>query len=97
MVLFWASPIVYSFTFVHDKLHGGLLEQLYLANPVTIAVLGFQKALWAAVWKAPARRRRRRRTTSPCRLVVALFISLVLLWLAQRVFARLQGNFAQEL
>jgi len=29
--------------------------------------------------------------------VIATLGSLVLLWLAQRVFARVEGNFAQEL
>ncbi|MDJ0324892.1 ABC transporter permease [Cryobacterium sp. PH31-AA6] len=95
IVLFWASPIVYSFSFVHDKLNGNWLEQLYLMNPVTLAVLGMQKALWVAG------------TTESdainwppdlgVRLFIALAIGLVLLWLSQRVFSRLQGNFAQEL
>ncbi|NTW42442.1 MAG: ABC transporter permease, partial [Cellulomonadaceae bacterium] len=31
------------------------------------------------------------------RLAIALAVSLVLLWISQRVFARLQGDFAQEL
>jgi ABC-2 type transport system permease protein len=30
-------------------------------------------------------------------LTVALLVSIVLLWVCQRVFARLQSNFAQEL
>ena len=44
LVLFWASPIVYSMGFVHvgDRRH--LLEEIYLANPVTLGVLGMQKA-----------------------------------------------------
>jgi ABC-2 type transport system permease protein len=33
----------------------------------------------------------------PLRLGVALLVSVALLWAAQRVFARLEGNFAQEL
>ncbi len=35
--------------------------------------------------------------TSASALVIALLVGVLLLWLAQRVFARLQGNFAQEL
>jgi ABC-2 type transport system permease protein len=31
------------------------------------------------------------------RLAVVGVLSIALLWLAQRVFARLEGNFAQEL
>jgi len=97
VILFWASPVVYSYTYLHKLLHGNWLEQLYLANPVTSAILGMQQALWSAgdtstgplaqVWP-PA---------LGLRLVITLAVSLVLLWLAQRAFARLQGNFAQEL
>jgi len=94
IVLFWGSPIVYSFSFVHDTLNGGLLEQLYLSNPVTLAILGLQQGLWAGsvdstVSFAPA--------NLSTMLAIALAASLLLLWIAQRVFARLQGNFAQEL
>jgi ABC-2 type transport system permease protein len=97
LVLFWASPIVYPFTFVHQKLHGGLLEQLYLANPVTIAVLGMQKALWAGGLEGSGAQAQVWPDHLGIRLVVTLFISLILLWLSQRAFARLQGNFAQEI
>src|SRR5690606_34604599 len=34
VIMFWTSPIVYSFTFVSNALQGNWLEQLYLANPV---------------------------------------------------------------
>jgi ABC-2 type transport system permease protein len=30
-------------------------------------------------------------------LLLALLVGLVLLWLSQRLFSRLEGNFAQEL
>lgn len=95
MVLFWASPIVYSFSFVHDKLQGNWLEQLYLANPITVAVLGMQRAFWVAGTTE---------STSQnwpddlaIRLWIALGISIVIFWVGQRIFSRIQGNFAQEL
>src|SRR3712207_4267681 len=47
-VLFWFSPVVYSWALVRDTIGGTWLEDLYLANPVTLAVLGMQRALWAA-------------------------------------------------
>lgn len=97
MVFFWASPIVYPFTFVHTAVGGGWLEELYLASPVTLSIIAAQKALWAAgstdvggivqYWPAGLE----------VRLLIALAVSIVLLWAAQRVFSRLQGNFAQEL
>jgi len=90
MILLWASPIVYSWKFV-DKALDGWLQQLYLANPMTQVVLGFQMAFWVAGDGEP--------TPDDLlqRLGVTLAVSILLLWLCQRVFARLQANFAQEL
>ena len=93
-VLFWASPIVYSFSFVHEALQGNWLEQLYLANPVTLSILGMQQGLWAA---GSAQDAYNWPPDLALRLGISLVISAVLLFLAQRVFDRLQGNFAQEL
>lgn len=91
LILFWASPIVYSYKLVHHVLQGNWLESLYLANPVTLVVMGFQKAMWLAadteIWPP----------NLGLRLVIVGLISILLLWVAQRVFARLEGNFAQEL
>ena len=94
-VCFWGSPIVYSFAFVHKEIGGTWLEQLYLSNPVTLSVLGMQKALWLAGTTESTQL-----NWPPdlaLRLWISLGISVVLLWIGQRVFSRLQGNFAQEL
>jgi ABC-2 type transport system permease protein len=56
-------------------------------------VLGLQRGLWSAGAYDPA-------NWPPdlaLRMLIAFAVTLVLLWLSQRVFARLQGNFAQEL
>lgn len=95
--LFWASPIVYSFTFVQRALNGSFLEQLYLANPVTIAIVATQKALWGSGSTASGALAQQWPPDIAIRLLIALAVSAVLLWVSQRVFARLQGNFAQEL
>ena len=91
LVLFWSSPIVYSYELVHETLDGGWLEQLYLANPFTPIVLGFQKAMWVAgenqAWP-PA---------LELRLAIVAIVGVLAVWAAQRVFARLEGRFAQEL
>jgi len=90
MVLFWASPIVYSWKQVSSNLTPALHE-LYLANPITLVVLAFQRSFWTAGANQPFP------PDLDLRLWIALGISLVLLWVCQRVFTRLQGNFAQEL
>lgn len=90
LVMFWASPIVYSYQQVHGILKGGWLEQVYLANPATVIVLGFQKAVWVAGdGQQPG--------DLLLRLGIMAVVGLVILWIGQRVFARLEGNFAQEL
>ena len=91
MVLFWGSPVVYSWRLVSGVVEQGWMEQAYLANPVTVAVLGMQRAVWVAGTEEPFP------PGLGTRLLVMLAIGTVLLWLGQRVFARLEGNFAQEL
>lgn len=94
LILFWASPIVYSVGFVHSAIGGTWLEQIYLANPVTLAVLGMQKAMWIAGSADPAQ------YWPPdlaVHMLIALVVGVLLLWVAQRIFSRLQSNFAQEL
>ncbi|MCC2320201.1 ABC transporter permease [Cellulomonas xiejunii] len=90
MIAFWTSPIVYSWALVSGELSPAL-QQVYLANPITLAIIGFQQTFWVGGDGQPV----------PPHLTEGLLvwfaIGLVMLWLAQRVFVRLQGNFAQEL
>ncbi|WP_187976728.1 ABC transporter permease [Mycetocola sp. JXN-3] len=94
MLMLWASPIVYSWSAVQNVAGNNIFGTLYSANPVTLAVMGFQRAFWpiGATLDTPH---------SPdnllLRLIIALVVGLVALFLAQRVFARLQGNFAQAI
>jgi ABC-2 type transport system permease protein len=87
----WVAPVVYSWSFVAPHLTNVWLSRLYLANPATEAVLGFQRAFWTSG----------KPTDTIAHLAVhmgvTLAVGLVLLWLCQRVFARLEANFAQEL
>ncbi|GIG29928.1 ABC transporter permease [Cellulomonas marina] len=90
MVFFWVSPIVYSWGLVQPRLDGWL-EDLYLANPMALAVMGFQKVFWVAGDGQPVPE------NLLTRLGIAFLVGVVFTFVAQRVFARLQGNFAQEL
>lgn len=87
---FWASPIVYAYKYVATAAPRALLE-LYLANPVTLAVLGFQRGMWAAGVSEPYP------SHLMLRMLIALAVSLLALLAAHRIFIRLEGNFAQEL
>ena len=95
MLLMWFSPIVYSWTFVHDAFVSfGVpwLTEVYINNPVTLAVLGFQMAFWS-----PSSPTAEFPPELMTRMGVSIIFGLLLVWIGQRIFARLQGNFAQEL
>jgi ABC-2 type transport system permease protein len=91
MLLFWASPVVYSWQMVRDLIQNPVALQIYTNNPLTLAILGFQEAFWVAGEDLA------RPEGLLLRMGVALAIGLILLLGAHRVFLRLQGNFAQEL
>lgn len=95
MVLMWASPILYSWGMVRDVVSGTAfpwLLDLYTSNPITLGVIGFQEAIWGTTARGlPIP------DNLMLQLCIASVIGLLCLFGAQRVFARLQGNFAQEL
>ncbi|WDF32401.1 ABC transporter permease [Arthrobacter agilis] len=93
MIATWASPVLYAWTMVRDRLGSTALD-IYLLNPLTIGVESFHFAFWVptaeqtqglppsflSVW-----------------LPIGLAISVILLILGQLLFRRLEGRFAQEL
>jgi ABC-2 type transport system permease protein len=91
-IFFWLSPVVYSFAFVKQIITGFWLE-LYLSNPVTIAIMGFQKFAWRSgnategTWPDDLLQR----------MWITLIFALVFTFLAQRIFSRMQRSIAQEL
>ncbi|MBD8659000.1 ABC transporter permease [Frigoribacterium sp. CFBP 8754] len=94
MLLMWASPIVYSWQMVFSRATEGpwaWVLPLYTNNPITLGILGFHRAFWTA--GGPDQ--------YPdhllLRMCIAIVVGLVALFFCQRVFARLQGNFAQEI
>ena len=92
LLMMWASPIVYAWGMVKDALGPGLLLEIYTNNPVTLAVLGFQRTFWIAghdVVPYP--------DFLMLRLGIAFVIGVILIGVFHRVFAKLQGNFAQVL
>lgn len=91
MLLFWASPVVYSWAMVESIVQSEFWLQVYAANPLTAAVIGFQNAFWVAGEDAP------QPDNLPLRLAISLGVGIVLVLLSHRAFLRMQGNFAQEL
>lgn len=92
LILLWASPIVYAWKVVRDILHPGIWLNIYTNNPITLSVLGFQRAFWTS-GSASA--------VYPDHLMSSMWIAagvgVIAIFLCQQVFARLQGNFAQVL
>jgi len=105
LVWFWFTPIVYQGWLVQQKLAtvtilGVDAWTLYLLNPATVIVLGFQRALYAIVVLGPGK--------DPIlpllslqrqagMLLAELGVSIVLLLLAWRSFFDRSGDFAEEL
>jgi ABC-2 type transport system permease protein len=97
LLWFYMTPILYSIGMVQDKVAsaGTVVEQVFLANPLAIVAFGFQEAIYqhgsfngkSALYSGNILGRE----------LVLIGASVVFLWLAQRIFARAQGNFAQEL
>ena len=95
LLWFWGTPIVYAWSQIRNNVGEDhqTLFQIYLLNPMTNVIFAFQRVLWPAgegtkiiypgnLW---------------LRLGVLAIIGIVLLCICQRIFARLQGSFAQEL
>ncbi|MGR2753260.1 ABC transporter permease [Agromyces arachidis] len=88
----WTAPVLYSFTVVRDKLPTWLFE-LYMANPLTVAVELFHSAFWF-----PTTPETMERPESLWVLaVVAMVIVVAWVIVGQLVFRRLEGRFAQDL
>ena len=103
LVWFWMTPIVYQAALVQNSLAdkdiaGVNLWNLYLLNPLTPIVLGFQRALYgnpmqdgqqvlpnvSIAWNVGV-------------LALVLTASIALLYGTWRLFFRLSGDFAEEL
>nr|WP_279589051.1 ABC transporter permease [Frigoribacterium endophyticum] len=106
LILFWASPIVYSFGMVVGRAAArgqDWIVTLYQLNPMTDIILAFQKGIWRAGSETTTLGDGTVVGPQPypadldARLLVIGVVGLVLLIVAQRIFARLQGNFAQEI
>ncbi|MFZ2501631.1 MAG: ABC transporter permease [Nocardioides sp.] len=90
-------PMMYPFVNVKDNLSPTLIE-VYLANPVTEAVLLFQRGFWVGCAKDPAQ-------TAASHLpdhlftrgLIALGASLAILVASQFVFSRLEGRMPERL
>ncbi|GAA4745496.1 ABC transporter permease [Modestobacter marinus] len=100
LLWFWMTPIVYDWTKVQTTLTEDnsltALFHLYLANPMANIVLAFQRALWPGGMTEKGQAFYYDGNLY-LRLGVLIVVGMAFVWFAQRIFARSQGNFAQEL
>ncbi len=96
-VVTWTVPMIYPFSRIRVPLTGWV-EQVYLASPLCTAVLLNDRAIWIPALEDP-------QGSIPEELpsylftrgLVALAVGLVFLAVAQAVFSRLEGRFAEKL
>jgi ABC-type polysaccharide/polyol phosphate export permease len=97
-VLTWTTPMIYPFHIVKDRLAGTWIYEVYLASPLSNAVLLDDRAIWlptishqseGAAQELPSHLFERG--------LLMLAIGLVFLWVSQRVFTRLESRFAERL
>jgi ABC-2 type transport system permease protein len=92
---FWLTPIVYPFTQLEKALDGWTI--FALMNPVTPLVLTFQRALYGEFGTPPVIPANLDFMWHLRNLALVTTGVLVVLFIALRVFHRLEGNLAEEL
>lgn len=98
---FWLNPIVYGAGLIRARL--GEWFWIYMLNPMAPVVGASQRAIYRNPFYVDSTGQRKLLLESPGILfylewlTVALVISLVLLAIGRRLFARLSGDFAEEL
>ena len=89
-------PMMYPYTLVAQRFHGH--TSIYLLNPITEAVLAFQRAFWVGATSHPAHTAHIDMPPNMLWLSLrALVISLVILAIAQSTFTRLERRIPERL
>lgn len=93
----FSVPMIYPYTMVHDRF-GDLGSKLYLLNPVAESVLLYQRAFWVGTTEDPTYFAAHHMPDDLfLRGVVMLVLSIVLLYVAQRIFTRLERGVPERL
>jgi ABC-2 type transport system permease protein len=92
----FGSPMMYPYSMVAARFHGH--TTLYLLNPITEAVLAFQRCFWVGATSNPAQTVTEDMPPDMLWLAVrALLMSLVVLVFAQSTFTRLERRIPERL
>jgi ABC-2 type transport system permease protein len=93
----WSAPMIYPYQRIADLFEGSWAEQVYLANPIANGVILFQQLFWVPTVPPDAENPAIMPDDLISRGLVVLAACLVILLLAQWVFTRLEGKFAERL
>lgn len=104
MMATWLSPVMYSWTMVAREVKIPYIEQIYMMNPLSIAVELFHYAFWQPTLSAENQQHLVEMGNwhmFPHLLTVwvpiAFVISILVLLIGNALFRKFEGNFAQEL
>lgn len=96
----WASPVLYTWQLIPDKM-GPILGHIYMCNPITIAVEFMHYGFWAETVDPYGPDNHGGWIGFPPHFtiyaLVALLISVILVFAGQMVFRRFERTFAQDL
>ena len=93
----WSVPMIYPYDRIPNLFHGSWAEQVYLANPIANGVILFQQLFWVPTVGPDAEYPAVMPDYLFTRGLIVLAVCLLLLALAQWIFTRLEGKFAERL
>lgn len=98
----WSSPVLYTWQQVYAHVHGWhvIFFDIYMSNPVTVAVLMFHKAFWAPIVPADDPKALAQVQFPPnfaAYIIGGVIMTVLLLMLGQLIFRRFERTFAQDL
>ena len=93
----WSVPMIYPYDRIADLFEGTWAEQAYLANPIANGVILFQQLFWVPTVGPDAEYPAVMPDHLFTRGLIVLAACLVLLAVAQWIFTRLEGKFAERL
>lgn len=93
----WSAPMIYPYDRIQNLFGGHWAEQVYLANPIATGVILFQDLFWVPTVGPDAPYPAVVPDHMVERGLIVLAACLVVLAIAQKVFTRLEGKFAERL
>jgi ABC-2 type transport system permease protein len=93
----WSAPMIYPYDRIVNTLGGTWAEQVYLANPIANGVILFQQLFWVPTVGEDAPFPAVMPDNLVTRGLIVFGACIVLLAIAQLVFTRLEGKFAERL